>query len=794
MAVQCALAGCTEEIEQPEKGPQRKFCCPAHRTAARAARLRSAAAGPVAGDVTPAAATPEEPVDEPAPGVTLSEAEVAQLPATTAPMRASESSDEAPEPAASGSSGSSGERLVTTTRTPGDVPPALKRRPVPLRRVRREPRRARAVIAGTLVVAMAFGGGVSLLDRTDDPASTVGAQRPTAPAPDGQWLLHANVALATLSHQLDVARASEARWLAVLDDVRPPAEVQALVNRRQWLERQMLLLQSQIASYNNLEQARAALALARQNLDELNAATAGPTPTVGANGADLRAQRDMAQRHVEILQMQVDVLAQDVALATTAPVPDTSDITAPLARQVDDLVADPTRQQAPEGDNTSAVALGDPATVSREPSSGDRAVALPDSGEPPRPSSGGGVLESLIDPLVGGTTTGGGGGGDFPEPVTRPVREAPAEVERAVGDTAGGVGAAAGGLVGDVARPVGGLLGGDDRGPDTEAPGDTADLSTLAATPFRTVAGAPGEGGVLDGGGLLGADGPLGRDGRAEGLTDGPRTGTPAADTAPGDVDAPVSDGSGPREVARSLRGPGEDEADASVPTSLDPRSPAAGDEGDATVPDGDGRPTTGEPEAQRDDDEQPSGDEADGIVPVAFTADDSGATGGAADGDALARGIRQSANEQVARTLDEATGTTGAAPGDEQDTGELGRQISDQVDEQVRQSVERAAGGDDQQDDAEQDDGQRDDAPRDDAEQDDAEQDDAEQDDGQDDEQVRSQDREESRSEQPDEEDSDADADSGSDSSSSASSDDGGSDDGGSDDGGSSGGDFGED
>lgn len=44
MTSQCALRGCTVEIEQPVKGPKRKFCCPAHRTAARSARLR--ASGP----------------------------------------------------------------------------------------------------------------------------------------------------------------------------------------------------------------------------------------------------------------------------------------------------------------------------------------------------------------------------------------------------------------------------------------------------------------------------------------------------------------------------------------------------------------------------------------------------------------------------------------------------------------------------------------------------------------------------------------------------------------------------
>ena len=393
MAVQCALEGCTVEIEQPERGPQRKFCCPAHRTAARSARLKSArSAAPVLPAAASEAAAPAEPDDAPvtaeAPAAEVQDDVHEAEPPADEELAATTSLD-APEVARL-----PGDTPVTAeperpVRATGEVPPALRRQPVPLRRLRRgsnRPHRARAVVAGGLVVALAFGGGVSLLDRTQEPAPS--AQPASVPVPSGQWITEANVALASISQQLDLARAAEARWTAAVGERSGrPSEVAALVERRQWLERQRLLLESQLSTWTNLQQTQAALSLAEQRLAELDAATRGPTPV----GVDLGAQRESAQRQVDMLRTQVQALSQDASVAAASPVPDTQDVTAPLAEQVEELADDPSSAGGPEGDTSSGAASPDPATVARGPESGDPVVALPDTSGPPLPPSDGGA-------------------------------------------------------------------------------------------------------------------------------------------------------------------------------------------------------------------------------------------------------------------------------------------------------------------------------------------------------------------------------------------------------------------
>ncbi|GAA4805571.1 hypothetical protein GCM10023200_48720 [Actinomycetospora chlora] len=639
MAVQCALEGCTEEIEQPERGPQRKFCCPAHRTAARSARLRSARSAPSPADTAATAAvlptapaetveaaeTPVEAVADETPVAddaaadeatpvesTLPAAEVAELPA------------EAPEPTPT----------ARPTGAPDRVPPALRRQPVPLRRLRKQhSKRARAVVAGGLVVALAFGGGVSLLDRTQTP--TPSAQPASVPVPSGQWLTDANVALASISQQLDQARASEARWTAAVGDARRrPSEVNALIERRQWLERQRLLLESQLAAWTDLQQAQAGLAMAQQRLADLDAATRGPTPV----GVDLGSQRESAQRQVELLQQQVQALGQDVSTAAASPVPDTRDITAPLAEQVDELAQDPGRDTGPEGDNSSGAASTDPATVAREPESGDPAVALPETGEPPvRPSGGDGPAAATLP--------------DFPEPVTAPVDEAAG----AGGDTAR-----------DAGRSVGETVA---RGGDQLADAFPEPVSPSVSEPVRETTGALGDA-------VTGTTGAVGD------LLD-PPSGETAPSERPGRGGAPEEQ-DGPATPLRALD---------AVPFA-GAVDPVGGLVGESSSERPDSSDDSGGPDRGGDGPRTPRSEEA--VLPTALRPDSGGSP--AEDDDEPADAAPRTAEDLVSRQSDERGGGQDREEGREDsrtvDPGSIGDDLREGIRREVTTRLGEALGG----------------------------------------------------------------------------------------------------
>jgi len=213
-------------------------------------------------------------------------------------------------------------------------------------------RRARQLVGAVGVAGVLVAGGTFVFG---DAAAWFDPDHVPRVVAAADWESQARVALTSINRQLDSISATEAVW----DQIAPlyagtPEQVQALRARKTLLEQQRAALQSQLATADQLTQARAVLADLDQQLAQL-AATLGDLPPGGRLSPDqlyvrdtLTARRDLLLQERSARQADVDRLEQGLAAAQRGPVPDPTDQTTPLTLQVLGLRDHPPAPPAPQ--------------------------------------------------------------------------------------------------------------------------------------------------------------------------------------------------------------------------------------------------------------------------------------------------------------------------------------------------------------------------------------------------------------------------------------------------------------
>lgn len=381
----CALPGCDAGIRVVPGRPERRYCTPRHREAARRSRraamqLHRAAAGDLAGTL------PWLRHDRPAPDAAGPVLRPGAAQGGRPPAWEVAHSAHAAEP--------------------GVVAREATRRTRQGRRPDRPRRRALAVIG----VAGILTGGYAVATHPDPP--TTAAPAPNAPG-DGSvdaWAQRAAVTLAAVNRQLDALDRAETGWERLRasrrGDVPPPVE--ALRERRAVLEQRRTTLRSQLDAYRSLQATRRELDDSEQHLRTVEQALAAAPPadrrTVDqeAAAAALTEQRDLRVRQRDAQRAEVAGLERGVASAARVPIPDDADATARVSREVLDLVAGggsagPTSTGASPEPGTSEPA-GPRATAPRRPTATTRPSATPTPAgrsAPPSATAADDVLDRL---------------------------------------------------------------------------------------------------------------------------------------------------------------------------------------------------------------------------------------------------------------------------------------------------------------------------------------------------------------------------------------------------------------
>jgi len=372
----CALDGCEEPIEQSaDGGPRRLYCSAAHRAAARKQRAAArttpeqeaavggavgaaavgatpaaaddAAAehGPAAGHVADPGVPPaqphddgapvEEPAEEPAGGPAGGPSQDEESPAVAAEAAAASGP---PAPAAD-AKGHPTPRRLTSRR----VPRARK----PLERDTAGPMLRRRAVASLAVVSL-IAGGSSYILTTDLAPNRPPATVPPAPDPAlaaSQWETRAEVALASINKQLDSAASAEASWLQIPEarrGTRPPAAVQALLDRKSLLEQQRVTLESQLATVRSLPKVASELDSTQAEIASMERAlsTAPATSSIDQVEASrqLEQQRELQEEQHERNQRELDKLRDGVDRMLAMPMPDVDDHTSPVVERVKQVI------------------------------------------------------------------------------------------------------------------------------------------------------------------------------------------------------------------------------------------------------------------------------------------------------------------------------------------------------------------------------------------------------------------------------------------------------------------------
>jgi hypothetical protein len=219
-------------------------------------------------------------------------------------------------------------------------------------------------------IAGLLAGGYAVTAGSDPPPPA-----PVQAVPDGEpadaWAGRASDALTAVNGQLDALGQAEARWeelSASRADV-VPAPVAALREHRAVLERRRADLRSRLEAYRAMRATQRNLADSEPELQALEKALAEapPSPRRGpeqeAAFAALTEQRDLRIRRRDAQRAELAGLADRVAAAARAPLPDDSATTARISSDVLDLVRDGGREPQP----------GDAAPPPRPDGSGGRA-------------------------------------------------------------------------------------------------------------------------------------------------------------------------------------------------------------------------------------------------------------------------------------------------------------------------------------------------------------------------------------------------------------------------------------
>ncbi|MDN5751077.1 MAG: hypothetical protein L0H64_21640, partial [Pseudonocardia sp.] len=323
-------------IEDVVGRPARRYCTAAHRSAARQARRAAVALGQ---DRQLAATLPwlREPEVEPAsthqPEPTQPE------PTQPAPARGEAEPERPVGRRAEGARDRAARRRAAAGRPTDPVPgartPGLNA-PMPRRR------RALAVLGAAGILA----GGYAVAALEPVPVSA-SPQSATGAETGAQWASRARVALTSVNKQLDSIAQVEAEWFALPEEQRaasPTAPVEALVERRQLLERRRAMLESQLNSFESLGDARAELQESEQYLvaveEALAEAPAAParTPEQAAALAALDEQRDLRLRQRDARREELAALEGGVQDAAARPVPDDAFATAEVGEEVREVI------------------------------------------------------------------------------------------------------------------------------------------------------------------------------------------------------------------------------------------------------------------------------------------------------------------------------------------------------------------------------------------------------------------------------------------------------------------------
>ncbi|MFC4948992.1 hypothetical protein [Pseudonocardia sp. GCM10023141] len=389
-------------------------------------------------------------------------------------------------------------------------------------------RRQRAV-ASIAVASLVIGGSSYVvtnasLSTPQDPTP----QQAKAPVDAGDWANRAQIALVSITKQLNSVTQTESAWQNLPADVRgaqPPAAVQALQARKSLLEQQQAALRSQLAALQSLPQATTDLTAAQNELSAIERALATAPAGAPDSVQALNAQRELRVQQRDHSVEQLTNLRAGVDKALAAPLPDTTDQSAPVVRQVQALIDDhhtpdrppavlaqapapDTARSAPSGRDNAAAATPAPARSADTARSSAPAVADKPSG----PVGGvvravGQTVDTVADVVSGPSASdrgsshdedagdGGSRGRDPGNPDSgnagshdgsNPVETVTRPISR-------------------VADTVGGVLGGGERGGDERGGGERGgDSHEHKRTPVGKVNRKGNNGGVNNGGGIIG--------------------------------------------------------------------------------------------------------------------------------------------------------------------------------------------------------------------------------------------------------------------------------------------------
>lgn len=230
---------------------------------------------------------------------------------------------------------------ATPSTAAGSSATPLRARKADLLRRGRSGDAKRRTVALLAAVGVAIGGGsVSALGRDPVPAVEPGAlqaARPTgAPVDAGSWAAEAEVVLASVTKQIEVADEAERTFRHDDATAAPPPALRALRERRSVLADQQEMVRSRLATHYSAQQLAAEASAAKTELstaDQALAAATGSTESrSGHTEAVMKAtmERDLRSRLYEAKVRGRDALTEEERRALAMPLPDARDLTTQL--------------------------------------------------------------------------------------------------------------------------------------------------------------------------------------------------------------------------------------------------------------------------------------------------------------------------------------------------------------------------------------------------------------------------------------------------------------------------------
>lgn len=456
----CALPGCTAEIEVVPGQVSARYCTAAHRAEAREARRAGARGNDEVWLIEP----PDEPVDPPC----------------------------RPDVAA-----------FSTPITGWWTRASSPRRP----RGRGAWRTKSLSRAGRVLVALGAAGllvgGYSVIASLPTGQTQAPVQAPVQAAPvdrtEQEWAAHAQIALVSVSQQLDTIAQTEAAWARMPKSIRaqtPPPVVQQMEQRKTLLQQRQAMMDSQLGAYRSLTQTTAELAQTEQQLAAVTKALTAIPPSAQPSPEQvaLVQQRDLLGGQRDAKRQELANLDAGVHSATQSPLPDDAPQTAQVTDKVLAVVALVTNSQDGGSPPGSPSAPRPAAVGARNEADPQPRASVHISGPPdPRGEHTGTVAAPATHATVGvgtGATAADSG-------TAQPARATTSDAAAAAGPTGASGNGQSGPPSCECAVP--GVPG--DGAVAAGAASDRAAVG-VAQPPHASTAGATGAGATSDGGGV----------------------------------------------------------------------------------------------------------------------------------------------------------------------------------------------------------------------------------------------------------------------------------------------------